>query len=153
MKDRIRELMNRQHMQQSTFANFVGISAPTLSGILNGKTKATTDTIFALKEKFPNLRTDWLMFGKGTMFDDDKPSSTDGSANSNPTPQGTASSQNGDRDLFSQAERRVSGVGVRTTPNIIPTESVKYIDKPQRKITEIRIFYDDQTWETFLPKK
>lgn len=32
-------------------------------------------------------------------------------------------------------------------------EVVKIIDKPQRKITEIRIFYDDQTWETFVPKK
>ena len=30
---------------------------------------------------------------------------------------------------------------------------VKNFDKPQRKITEIRIFYDDQTWETFVPKK
>ena len=30
---------------------------------------------------------------------------------------------------------------------------VKYIDKPQRRITEIRIFFDDQTWETFVPKK
>jgi hypothetical protein len=30
---------------------------------------------------------------------------------------------------------------------------VKYIDKPQRNITEIRIFFDDQTWETFVPKK
>ena len=29
----------------------------------------------------------------------------------------------------------------------------KIIDIKQRKITEIRIFYDDQTWETFLPKK
>ena len=39
-----------------------------------------------------------------------------------------------------------------TRKNIAQTE-VKYIDKPQRKITEIRIFYDDQTWETFVPKK
>ena len=30
---------------------------------------------------------------------------------------------------------------------------VKNFDKSQRKITEIRIFYDDQTWETFVPKK
>jgi hypothetical protein len=27
----------------------------------------------------------------------------------------------------------------------------KYIDKPQRKITEIRIFFDDGTYETFTP--
>ena len=39
-----------------------------------------------------------------------------------------------------------------TRKNPVQNE-VKYIDKPQRKITEIRIFYDDQTWETFVPKK
>ena len=31
--------------------------------------------------------------------------------------------------------------------------NMKYIDKQQRKITEIRVFYDDQTWETFSPDK
>ena len=30
---------------------------------------------------------------------------------------------------------------------------MKNIYKTQRNITEIRIFYDDQTWETFVPKK
>ena len=30
---------------------------------------------------------------------------------------------------------------------------VKKCDKPQRRISEIRIFYDDQTWETFVPKE
>ena len=32
-------------------------------------------------------------------------------------------------------------------------EVVKYVDKPQRKITEIRIFFDDNTYETFRPEK
>jgi len=26
------------------------------------------------------------------------------------------------------------------------------IEKPQRKVTEIRIFYDDRTWESFYPE-
>ena len=43
--------------------------------------------------------------------------------------------------------------GVKRTPKNIANAAVKYVDKPQRKITEIRIFYDDQTWETFVPKK
>ena len=38
-------------------------------------------------------------------------------------------------------------------PSGLPQNQVKYIDRPQRKITEMRIFYDDQTWETFTPKK
>ena len=32
-------------------------------------------------------------------------------------------------------------------------EVVKIIDKKERKISEIRIFYDDNTWETFVPAK
>ena len=29
----------------------------------------------------------------------------------------------------------------------------RYIEKPARKITEIRIFFDDNTYETFRPEK
>ena len=35
----------------------------------------------------------------------------------------------------------------------LPQFDAKIFDKKQRNITEIRIFFDDQTWETFLPKK
>lgn len=31
-------------------------------------------------------------------------------------------------------------------------EVVKYIDKPKRKVTEVRIFFDDGTFETFPGK-
>jgi hypothetical protein len=51
--------------------------------------------------------------------------------------------------LFGQPQTH----GVKRTPKNIANAAVKYVDKPQRKITEIRIFYDDQTWETFVPKK
>ena len=32
-------------------------------------------------------------------------------------------------------------------------DEVKILDKPQRKVIEIRVFYDDQTWDTFVPMK
>ena len=32
-------------------------------------------------------------------------------------------------------------------------EEIKILDKPQRKVIEIRVFYDDQTWDTFVPMK
>ena len=32
-------------------------------------------------------------------------------------------------------------------------EEVKIVDKPMRKVTEIRVYYDDQTWESFVPSK
>ena len=42
---------------------------------------------------------------------------------------------------------------VRNTRLDFEHKEVKTIDKPARRITEIRVFYDDQTWETFVPQK
>ena len=30
---------------------------------------------------------------------------------------------------------------------------MKIVDKEPRKVTEIRVYYDDQTYETFVPAK
>jgi hypothetical protein len=38
-------------------------------------------------------------------------------------------------------------------PKEIVREEIKYIEKPARKITEIRIFFDNGTYETFRPEK
>ena len=43
--------------------------------------------------------------------------------------------------------------GVNVTRFEMAQKEVKFLDKPQRKITEIRIFYDDQTFDVFEPKK
>lgn len=153
MKDRIHTLMQRQHMQQNAFAELLGISAPTLSNILTGRSNVTTRTIDAIKSKFPTLRTDWLLYGSGPMFEDDNPTSTTAADTSTPTPQETNRALTSEQDLFSAGGRQISGVGVQTTLNNTPREIIKYVDKPAHKITEIRIYFDDQTYETFVPKK
>jgi hypothetical protein len=38
-------------------------------------------------------------------------------------------------------------------PKEIVREEIKYVEKPARKITEIRIFFDNGTYETFRPEK
>ena len=38
-------------------------------------------------------------------------------------------------------------------PKEIIREEVKYIEKPHPKITEIRIFFDNGTYEVFKPEK
>ena len=141
-------------MTQQTFADFIGISSASLSSIFNGRTKPTLKYCWSYKkEKFPKISLDWLMYGTEPMFNDE---ATEAKNESNmdalPTnlnlfndipPAPSVSSIN-----ESQNSRNVSP----QTKDIIKTE-VKYIDKPQRNITEIRIFFDDQTWETFVPKK
>lgn len=45
MKDRIRQLMEDQHLTQQNFAQMIGISTATLSNIFNGKTNPSLSIV------------------------------------------------------------------------------------------------------------
>ena len=68
MKDRIRQLMESQHMTQQTFSDFIGISSASLSSIFTGRTKPTLNTVEAIKSKFTKINIYWLLLGKVNMF-------------------------------------------------------------------------------------
>lgn len=178
MKDRIRHLMDDQQLTQQSFAQLLEISPAQLSGIYNGRTKPTLNIVDAIHRKFPQVRTEWLLYGIEPMYIDSASSGGGASApgdHSQPAIEGlafdfadenteaaeassTPSSSNG---RSSAAPQMVQGSlfdqpathGVNRTLKNTAQDNAKYIDKHQRKITEIRIFYDDQTWETFVPKK
>ena len=154
MKDRIRRIMESQHMTQQVFAQFIKISPATLSGIFNGRTNPSLNIVEAIKNSLPSISTDWLLFGNGPMYIDVSKGESVASAG------GSTDSKEAmlDFETPSTAPSIASQTGgfvqsVNSTPKNMEQFVVKNIDKPQRKITEIRIFFDDQTWETFLPKK
>jgi DNA-binding XRE family transcriptional regulator len=167
MKDRIRQIMESQHMTQQVFADFIGLAPATLSSIYNERTRPTLSVVEAIKKKIPNISTDWLMFGSGEMYVASPASSTSPasagsmfSANDGGT-NGAQIVQNPMLD-FDQSQSPTPQQGpqapyyinsVKSTPSSIERTEVKIIDKHQRKVKEIRVFYDDQTWETFVPEK
>jgi transcriptional regulator with XRE-family HTH domain len=161
MKDRIRQIMESQHMTQQVFADFIGLAPATLSSIYNERTRPTLSVVEAIKKKIPNISTDWLMFGSGDMyisspapadslFPTDNVGANGGQIAQNPMldfdqPQSPTPQQG--------AQTPYSFNSVKSTPSTIERTEVKFIDKPQRRVTEIRVFYDDQTWECFVPVK
>lgn len=159
MKDRIIQLMETQHLTQQSFADLLGISASTLSNIIKEKSKPTLNQVEAIKSKFPSINIEWLLFGYGPMFKDAHP---DASA----SPVGGSNQQELSFDFGSSspsASPSPAPSASRMAPQSAPIdfsspvqnvkEVVKYVEKKPRSITEIRVFYDDQTWETFVPKK
>lgn len=143
MKDRIRQLMNDKAMSQRNFANELHLAEATLSGIFNGRTRPTNQTVTAIHDAFPDVNIQWLMFGEGDMYinSDNSSQSSSVSDNDNQVPE--------QLDLFSEAPIPTPPTenSSNSAPEIRYVE--KIIDKPQRKITEIRIFFDDGTYETF----
>ena len=157
MKDRIRQIMDSQHMSQQVFADYLGVGAATLSSIFNGRTRPTINIVEAIKKKIPNISTDWLLFGVGDMFlssDSGLTTLNEGvvqpPVNENPMLEFEVATSPTPQKASSQTQNFNSVINTRSE---IAQEEVKTVDKPQRRITEIRIFYDDQTWETFVPQK
>mgnify|MGYP002680839182 FL=1 len=195
MKDRIRQIMEDQHLNQQNFAQLIGKSTATLSSIFNDRTKPSLDIVDAIKKKLPQVNLEWLLYGTPPMYinkvegaqvgasargengaDEDSLDMYGGAvgvAGTGASAAGLGGSRGGTGVAggmveptldFGGSEESDSPTspspfdqpqthGVKRTPKNIANAAVKYVDKPQRKITEIRIFYDDQTWETFVPKK
>ena len=186
MKDRIKHIMEAQHLSQQSFAQLLGISPAQLCGIFKNRTKPTLNIVDAIHQKFPQINLSWLLYGVEPMYvnsevaQEASATGSDAAAHVSPEIEGLAfgfedehsgEGQNGVNDIstsptFNNNKRTPSSQvtqdslfdslqmsSVDSTLKSRTKEVVKYVDKPQRKITEIRIFYDDQTWETFVPKK
>ena len=158
-------------MTQQVFADFLGINAATLSNILNERNKPTLNIVEALKKKFPDISLEWLMYGSGPMFiSPDRGAETVAPQGQTPLSSDPVPAQQqmwGQEPMldFGSPVTPSSPVahpaavaqqhfnGVRNTRQDLGREEVKIIDKRPRHVTEIRVYYDDQTWESFVPAK
>lgn len=144
MKDRIMEIMKLEGMTQQEFAAALDISPASLSNIFNGKTNPTSNHVNAIHKRFPNISVNWLMFGEGDMYVSAASQAT-GEITPGEMAPGISSS-----DIAENFQKSQSDLRSATSPQSLPgMEYVRYLDKPERKITEIRIFFDDGTFETF----
>lgn len=154
MKDRIRQVMELQRMTQQEFAQFIDVSPASLSSIFNGRTKPTLNIVEAIKKKISNINTDWLMFGSGSMYMSDNGNAVEKADNADNAVEGYEQLLDFDVADASVMLNDVS-VGhhnnVKTAHQDAVIDEVKYIDKHKRRVTEIRVYYDDQTYETFVP--
>lgn len=149
--------MESLHMSQTEFADYVGLSAATLSSIYTGRTRPTLATVESIKQKLPDINLSWLLFGEGQMQQKENVTATPTTDNSasrfqavlnfddypaqdTPTP-----------SVNTPSQRRADNTNI--TPRERAREEVKNFDKIGRRVIEIRVFYDDQTWDTFVPAK
>ena len=92
------------------------------------------------------------MFGRGPMYTDEI-SSEENPQSTDSTPKSMEPQLDFDRSPTSVAPKEQERPIGHYLPKNAEAFVLKNIDKKTRQITEIRIFFDDQTWESFVPKK
>ena len=189
MRDRIKQIIEREGMSQSQFADYIGVNRPTLSHVIAGRNNPSIEIMMKIHQRFPKINILWLLDGIG---DYETKTSVDYSPNS------LVEEQHTDENLLSSSQSPLdaeedSGPSIpfsspgNDTPSrfyqgdlfaensIFTTENTgaakKRKEMPlqpppkapymsdtqtdyarkflQRKIVEIKIFYDDGTYETF----
>lgn len=157
-KDRIKLIMEDQHMTQQVFADFLQQSPATLSSIFNNRTRPTLNIVDSIKAKIPDISIEWLLYGIGEMYLSHPSASSDEISQGSNDGQELMLNFGSPASVSSNGHQMASSAvifqqGVKNTHQESAREEFKILEKEPRRVTEIRVYYDDQTYETFVPAK
>lgn len=154
IKDRIRMIMEREKVPPRVFAETIGVQQSTLSHILNDRNKPSLEVVMKVHQTYNYVNLEWLLYGKGEMIASAEDASAVSSSGDYQPSLFDENPVNPSKETINPENRKE--MALRTAENA-PKEIVKqeiiYKERPPRKITEIRIFFDDNTYETFRPEK
>lgn len=153
IKDRIRMIMEREKVPPRVFAETIGVQQSTLSHILNDRNKPSLEVVMKVHQKYNYVNLEWLLYGKGEMLasDEELASSSNGEFQPSLFDENPVNSTK--EPNASENRKEMPLRSTENAPKEIIKQEIRYIEKPARKITEIRIFFDDNTYETFRPEK
>ncbi len=156
IKDRIRLIMEKEKIPPRVFAETINVQQSTLSHILNGRNKPSLEVVMKVHQAYTYVDLEWLLYGKGEML----------AAIGNKTEESLSAKSEFQPSLFDEKPVFATNVpntpenrkeiGINTpinSPKEIVKQEIRYIERPARKITEIRIFFDDNTYEIFKGEK
>ena len=68
MIDRINLIMRAKNITASQFADEINIQRSGMSHIMSGRNKPSLDFVMRVLNRYPEIDTNWLLFGKGEMY-------------------------------------------------------------------------------------
>ncbi|MFC2098264.1 helix-turn-helix domain-containing protein [Bacteroidota bacterium] len=68
MQDQIQEILRREDLSSSQFADKIGVQRSSVSHVLSGRNKPGFDFIQKILHAFPGIEADWLITGSGEMY-------------------------------------------------------------------------------------
>lgn len=149
MRERIRQIMENENLTPAKFADRLQINRANISHILNGRNNPSLDVVTKILSGMPYINTEWLINGTGQMYKD--------GFDTDSIPK--------EHDLFHQGPPatlqeketvvKPEGIDVNKPEKNIQVIENKIIDAQKnndKKIRQIIIYYNDSTFETFVPQ-
>lgn len=165
--EQINVIMEKEGLTPSQFAALIGIQRAQVSHLQSNRNRVSLDIVKRIHTAFPAISAEWLLTGSGSYY-------ADGSAAQAPAvpqPENTLFAEmeptEASETVIEAAENRKITSGDTEIPvfckenapekpqNTVQNAAVQRIEcekRPGRNIVELKIFYDDGTYETFCKK-
>jgi transcriptional regulator with XRE-family HTH domain len=147
MVDRILELLKHFGMSPSRFADEIGVQRSAMSHLVSGRNNPSLEFISKVLKRFPEVDTDWLITGTGSISRSGMPRMTTGAE--------TATAEELPATLFTET---VAEPPVKEEPPVSydrpePRSQAKAKKSVDKTVERIIIIYNDRTFRELLPDK
>ena len=164
MVERVKKILEEFRLSPSQLAETLNVQRSNISHILSGRNKPSLDLIQKILTEFPDLNSDWLLFGKGDMKKQKQPKPTPPEPKQAPLPKETSEiSPTPSMDSALNVDNSPKEVNKPESPTYTPSESKtkpvsaknKSVSKKKeddKQIERIIIFNDDNTFKEYKPE-
>ena len=125
MIDRIQLILKSKNLSSSQFADEIQVQRSSVSHILTGRNKPSLDFVSKILSSYPEINSDWLLFGKGQMIKKQEP-------------------------FLKNPEREEKQENMETGKNVIESTQ-KRKNSTKSEIEKIIVFYSDNSFEEYSP--
>ncbi len=138
MIGRIQLILKTKNISPTRFADTIQVQRSGISHILSGRNKPSLDFVIKILSSYPEINSDWLLFGKGEMLQGSKTEKRlEGIF---PEPEKPKTVQVAKEEERAEYKTKTSPSKEKTT-------------KGKNGIEKIIVFYDDNSFQEYLPRK
>lgn len=156
---RLKTFINHLNIPVTQFADTCKIPRPTLSQLLNGRNKKVSDEVIRkLHSEYPALNVSWLLFGEGDML------SSENIQISEPQKQGLIDFSDAHisdseqitttldfQEDYEQPDSEKSEEPIHDMEMPLKPASIAFDTDKTKKIVNIIVYYNDNSFESFIP--
>lgn len=147
MNTRLKQFLAAENITQAQFADTINVVRASVSHVLSGRNNPSFDFIKAMMQHYPDLNIDWLMFGKGRMYKDNRTSEIQSPVEDilfppEPVEEVQTQDLSLNSEQYSEVLTNIASSNELNTSNNSMQASVN-----QRKVTKIIVLFDDGTFQ------
>lgn len=148
MLNRIALILKQKNLTSAKFADEIGVQRSSISHVLSGRNKPGLEFIQKILKTYPEISSDWILFGKGKMMIDQE---------NEPEVQRDRVKNDLFTSKLSDEEQKAELSGLEkiqnagsTTSTLLNKQKISSKNEVKKEIEKIIVFYTDDSFRQYI---